>query len=243
MGTGEGMDELLQPQIVSMEVDDENSCESGYRLQIGNQIKYLVNPGTYDRDTLSFPLADLPSLQYDANWTHPTTIDYFDLEKTEQLTAAAYEAVPSPALASILGTSHIIAKIARFEWEIPRLEQETRIYRLLSGSGLTPRFLGHIREGDRVIGFVLEKVAGRAAGVEDLEACRGVLGRLHGMGVVHGDVNRFNFLVGEGGAVRIIDFERAEEGAGEERRRGEIEGLGGELGGGEGRGGGVYVLW
>lgn len=50
-----------------------------------------------------------------------------------------------------------------------------------------------------MIGFVLEKLAGRAAGVEDLGACQEVLGRLHGMGVVHGDVNRFNFLVGEGG--------------------------------------------
>ncbi|KFY91528.1 hypothetical protein V500_04626 [Pseudogymnoascus sp. VKM F-4518 (FW-2643)] len=181
MGTSEDMNELLHPKIISMEVDDEDSCESEYRLQIGTQVKYLiVDPGTYDRDTLSFPLASLPPLQYDATWTvahisrspsgtlrtslstpklagvkslwHPTTIDYFDLEKTTQLTAAAYEAVPSPALASTLGTSPIIAKIARFEWEIPRLEQETHIYHLLSNSGLTPRFLGHIREGDRVIG-------------------------------------------------------------------------------------------
>ncbi|KFZ04395.1 hypothetical protein V502_10182 [Pseudogymnoascus sp. VKM F-4520 (FW-2644)] len=184
MGTSEGMNELLHPKIISMEVDDEDSCESEYRLQIGTQVKYLiVDPGTYDRDTLSFPLAELPPLQYDADWTvahisrsphgtlltslstrklasvkslwHPTRIDYFDLEKTAQLTAAAYEAVPSPALASTLGISPstpVIAKIARFEWEIPRLEQETHIYHLLSGSGLTPRFLGHIREGDRVIG-------------------------------------------------------------------------------------------
>lgn len=271
MGTSEGMNEQLQPKIISMEVDDEDSYESEYRLQIGTQVKYLVvNPGTYDRDTLSFPLAELPPLQYDADWTvahisrsphgalctslstrklasikslwHPTTIDYFDLEKTTQLTAAAYEAMPSPALASTLGTSPIIAKIARFEWEIPRLEHETRIYHLLSGSGLTPRFLGHIREGDRVIGFVLEKVPGRAAGVEDLAACREVLGRLHGRGVVHGDVNRYNFLVGEGG-VRIIDFERAEVGGGGGGEEGGDGGVGGGVGGWGGEGGGFYVLW
>ncbi|KAL5349769.1 hypothetical protein ACLOAV_004801 [Pseudogymnoascus australis] len=216
-----------------MEVDDEDSCESEYRLQIGNEVKYLViNPSTYDRDTLSFPLADLPPLQYSATWTvanisrsptgtlrttlstrklagvkslwHPTTIDYFGLEKTEQLTGAAYEALPTPALSPTLDIAPhapVIAKIARFEWEIPRLEQETRIYRLLASadSELAPRFLGHIREGERVIGFVLEKVVGRAAGTEDLAACGEVLGRLHGVGVVHGDVNRFDFLVGEGG--------------------------------------------
>lgn len=70
-----------------------------------------------------------------------------------------------------------------------------------------------------MIGFVLEKVAGRAAGIGDLVACREVLGRLHGRGVVHGDVNRFNFVVGEGGEVRIIDFERAEVGGEEEEAR------------------------
>lgn len=215
-----------------MEVDDDDSWESEYRLQIGTQVKYLViDPGIYDRDTLSFPLASLPPLQFDANWTvahisrspsgtllttlstrklagikalwHPTTISCLDLEKTDQLTAAAYEAVPSPTLTSVLTASSpgapVIAKIARFEWEIPRLEQETRIYQLFEGSGLAPRFLAHVREEDRVIGFVLEKVAGRAAGVEDLKACEEVLGKLHARGVVHGDVNRFNFLVGEEG--------------------------------------------
>lgn len=79
-----------------------------------------------------------------------------------------------------------------------------------------------------MIGFVLEKVAGRAAGVGDLKACEEVLGKLHARGVVHGDVNRYNFLVGEGG-VTIIDFEKAEEGASEEARRGELGGGGGGL--------------
>ncbi|OBT51112.1 hypothetical protein VE04_08740, partial [Pseudogymnoascus sp. 24MN13] len=121
MSSGEGTNELLQPKIISMEVDHEDSYESEYRLQIGTQVKYLtINRGTYDRDTLSFPLTSLAPLQYDTTWTvahisrsasgtlrtslstrklagvkslwHPATIDYFDLEKTEQLTAAAYEA-------------------------------------------------------------------------------------------------------------------------------------------------------
>lgn len=46
----------MQPVILSMEVDDDDSCGSEYRLRIGNQVKYLiVSPGTFDRDTLSFP--------------------------------------------------------------------------------------------------------------------------------------------------------------------------------------------
>ncbi|KFX87812.1 hypothetical protein V490_08012 [Pseudogymnoascus sp. VKM F-3557] len=161
MDTTKDKNSLLQPKIISMEVDDEDSYESEYRLQIGTQIKYLViNPGTYDRDTLSFPLSSLPPLQYDVAWTvanisrSPTgslltslsTLSCLDLERTEQLTAAAYEAVPSSALAATLTASPVIFKIARFESEIPRLEQETRAYKLLEGSGLAPRFLGHMEE-------------------------------------------------------------------------------------------------
>ncbi|OBT65402.1 hypothetical protein VE03_06037 [Pseudogymnoascus sp. 23342-1-I1] len=180
-----------------MEVDDEDASPSEYRLQIGTQVKYLVvKPGTYDRDTLSFPFADLPPLQYDANWTVAhisrsaagtllTSLSTRKLAGVKSLTGAAYEAVPSLALAPILGITPgapVIAKIACFPWETPRLEQETRIYRLLADSGLAPRFLGHVREGQRVIGFVLEKVAGRAAEVEDLGACEEVLGSLRALG-------------------------------------------------------------
>ncbi|KFY24379.1 hypothetical protein V493_05279 [Pseudogymnoascus sp. VKM F-4281 (FW-2241)] len=200
MSNSDVPNELPQPKIISMTVDGDYFCESEYRLQIGKQMKYLViNPGTYDRDTLSFPLADLPPLQYD-KWTvahiprpqsqsgylhtsysprklssvegtwHPTTIDYFNPERIEQLTALAYEATPSPALASTLGTSPpIIAKIIRFVWGTPPLEQETEIYRLLEGYGLASRFLGHIREGGGVIGFLVKDITGRVAGVEDLQ--------------------------------------------------------------------------
>ncbi|KAI0521916.1 hypothetical protein F5B22DRAFT_594693 [Xylaria bambusicola] len=60
----------MQPIILSMAVDDEDAFESEYRLRIGNSVKYLVvSPGTFDRDTLSFPLQSLPPLPYDENWT------------------------------------------------------------------------------------------------------------------------------------------------------------------------------
>jgi predicted Ser/Thr protein kinase len=72
---------------------------------------------------------------------------FVSVTAAEVFTAAAYEAIPSPALAATLIASPVIVKIARFEWEIPRLEQETRAYQLLEGSGLAPRFLGHVSEG------------------------------------------------------------------------------------------------
>lgn len=106
-----------------MEVDDDDSFESEYRLRIGNQVKYLaISPGTFDRDTLSFSLQSIPALPYNEKWTvasisrdktsgdletsifnrtlpgvkcqwHHTTVDCLELEKTKQLTAMAFEAV------------------------------------------------------------------------------------------------------------------------------------------------------
>jgi hypothetical protein len=54
-----------------MEIDDENENESAYRIKIGNKVKFLkVTAATFDRATLSFPPAHLPSLPYeDDNWT------------------------------------------------------------------------------------------------------------------------------------------------------------------------------
>jgi len=52
-----------------------------------------------------------------------------------------------------------------------------------------------------------------------LEACGEALGRVHRLGMVHGDVNRYNLIVGEG-RVTIVDFEnRRLESDGEVMRR------------------------
>ncbi|OTA95093.1 hypothetical protein M434DRAFT_57462, partial [Hypoxylon sp. CO27-5] len=242
--------------------------ESEYRLQIGNQVRYLViSPGTFDRDTLSFPIQSLPRLPYDEEWTvahisrdktsgdlktsilnralagvkcqwHHTRVDCLGLEKTEQLTATAFEAVSHSTLTTTIPSqTTVIAKLARFEWEIPRIERETRAYQLLEGSGLAPRFLAHIHENGRIMGFLLEKIEGRPASIQDLSACETALRKLHELGVVHGDVNRHNFLVTEEG-VKLLDFERLQENASPRSMSEELENLRAELVDESGRGGG-----
>jgi predicted Ser/Thr protein kinase len=258
---------LTQPVILSMEVDDEDSFESEYRLQIGNQVKYLViSPGTFDRDTLSFPIPSLPRLPDEEEWTvahvsrdetsgdlktsisnrtlagvrcrwHHTQVDCLELEKIKQLTAMAFEDVSHSVLPVTPSSATIIAKIARFEWEIPRIEQETRAYQLLEGSGLAPRFLGHIHENGRIMGFLLEKIEGRSASFQDLSICETALGKFHELGLVHGDVNRYNFLITEEG-VKLLDFECLLENASPESMRKELESLRVELVDESGRGGG-----
>lgn len=256
-----------------MDVDDDNEDESEYRVRFGNRVKYLrVAAATFDRDTLSFPLAHLPSLPYeDDNWTvahitrdvksgelktsflkhqiagvknvwHSIKVDVLNLKRIEQLSATTFEATVYDSTTQETNSlpAKIVAKIARFEWEIPRIERETRAYQLLGQleAGLAPRFLGHIHEGGRVMGFMLEKLEDRIdASIGDLKECEQVVRRFHSFGFLHGDVNRYNFLVGEG-KVTLIDFECFEESSTEETRSEEIQSLRVEFVGQSGRGAG-----
>lgn len=225
-----------------MDVDDDDSVESEYRLRIGKQVKYLtIAPGTFDRDTLSFPSSSLPPLPKDTEWTmacisrgqesrdlrailsnralagvkcswHQTRNDCLELQRTAQLTSTAYEAtLHSDLLAGRPSTPvTVVVKAARFEWEVARIGRETRAYQLLGGTGVASRFLAHVHENGRIMGFLLEKVEGRSASIQDLKVCEGALGRLHELGLVHGDVKWCNFLVQEKGA-QLIDFECTRE--------------------------------
>ena len=259
---------LTQPVILSMEVDDDDTFESEYRLQFGDKVKYLIiSPQTFERDTLSFPLQSLPYLPYNEEWTvahisrdkasgdlktllsnrklagvscqwHPTQINCLELKKTKQLTAKTFEAVLNSSLSTTLRLpTTVIAKIARFEWEIPQIEKETRAYRLLNGTGLTPLFLGHIHENGRVMGFLVEKIEGRPASFNEAGFCKTALGKLHKLGHRHGDVNRYNFLVTNKGA-RLIDFECLVENASPASIREEMETVSRELVSVSGCGGG-----
>ncbi|KAI1111608.1 alpha-galactosidase A [Nemania sp. NC0429] len=227
----------------------------------------VISPGTFDRGTLSFPVPSLPRLPYNEEWTvanisrdktsgdlktsilnrtlagvkcqwHHTRVDCLELERTKQLTATAFEALSHSILpATLPSPAIVIAKIARFEWELPRIEQETRAYQLLEGSGLAPRFLAHVHENGRIIGFLLQKMEGRPASIEDLSVCETALKNLHELGFVHGDVNRYNFLVTEEGA-KLLDFECLQENASPESMSKELENLRAELVDESGRGGG-----
>lgn len=82
------------------------------------------------------------------------------------------------------------------------------MYGKLENTGLAPRFIGHVHEHGRVIGFILEKLEGREANIKDLSSCQSALQRLHDIGILHGDANRYNFIIQDGTA-RLIDFEKS----------------------------------
>jgi hypothetical protein len=48
----------------------------------------------------------------------------------------------------------IIAKFARFHWEIEYYVAETHVYSWIDGCNIGPEFLGYLTEDGQVIGFV-----------------------------------------------------------------------------------------
>jgi hypothetical protein len=112
----------------------------------------------------------------------------------------------------VLDDKTMILKIARFQYEIPALQQEVLIYALLASRGFAfaPKVLGYAYEElrDRTIGFLMEDISGRTPGAEDLKFCEGTIRLLHKSGILHGDVNRYNFLMADCGAI-VFDFEVA----------------------------------
>ena len=89
------------------------------------------------------------------------------------------------------------------------IEQETLIYKIIDGCNIAPGFLGHLTEGDRVVGILLEYIDdARQATVNDIEGCSRVLTQLHELKICHNDINLYNFLVRRSsGHVLLCDFE------------------------------------
>lgn len=190
----------------------------------------------------------LPAIQ--TTW-HPKRIDVLSLKQTKRYRSNVHEVLFEGYPA--------IAKIACFDWEIPRIENETLAYSIINqhqhqhpdskpSTTIAPDFLDHLTEGEngRVIGFLLEKVDGEFASTDDLPECEEALRRLHGMGLIHGDVNLYNFIVdrsshnnssnNDGHVVRMVEFDHAED-FDETKARLELESLASQLAEETGRGG------
>ncbi|XMA20651.1 hypothetical protein WAI453_013442 [Rhynchosporium graminicola] len=143
---------------------------------------------------------------------HPRTFDVLGLKETGRFGARV-------RIVEWEGRE-VVAKIARFDFEIPRVENETRVYEKIDRdrikypdlAAISPAFLGHLTEDGRVMGMLIEKLEGRRARIEDISACEAIVKRLHTLGIVHGDLNRHNLVVDEqSGIVRLIDFENAKD--------------------------------
>lgn len=255
-----------KPKVELLQADVDENDQSFFRLLIDDQaIKYItIEPGLYTTEDMcfgpslvsllpEFPPGDwndglvardtsndqpyfaratrtqFPSVRH--LW-HGTYINCFAIVVGEKLRTGIYE-VTCPQFDTI-----VVAKFARFEWEIQYLENETIAYEWIEGHEIGPRFLGHLTEDGRVIGFLMERITNaRHAGPNDLAACQQTLRRLHHLGIQHGDTNRFNFLI-RGQKAVLIDFDTARKCDDQETLHKELETLQGYLEDTSRRGGG-----
>ncbi|OBT56982.1 hypothetical protein VE04_02555 [Pseudogymnoascus sp. 24MN13] len=207
MNTAKAMD-LTKVEILNQDTDSDGKTPSYYRMLADKtSFKYItIDPGIYEKTLGSPPIfaettqETLPSIT--PLW-HPKSYSYLSLDIGKRLRANVYIA-SSPEF-----KKPVIAKFAQ-------------------GHGIGPEFLGYLTEEGRVIGFLIEHVEGRHATISDLPACEGIVKRLHGLGVVHGDLNKHNFLISEKGAV-LIDFETAKKSGDSEGMEREVRGLEGQL--------------
>lgn len=185
-----------------------------------NKGRISRSPKTGDAYFSAFSKAHLPGIT--KTW-HSTRIDYLDLREGRKIRPNVYE-VNCPGF-----NSTIIAKFARFEWEVPQLEAETVAYSWIEGHQVGPAFLGHLTEEGRVIGFLLGRVTDyRYATPEDFPLCHSALSKLHNFGIKHGDVNKHNFLIHDGRAT-LIDFDNASRLASVDELEVELRELQGQL--------------
>jgi hypothetical protein len=171
-------------------------------------------------------------LQGVKNIWHPTTVDHLQLTIGNDLRSPVCE-VTCPQFPN----TTIVYKFARFEWEIGWIDSETAAYQSLEGHNIGPKFLGHVSEEGRVIGFLIDKVQdARHATISDHAACVEALTKLHRLGFLHGDTNKHNFLVNSTGAT-LIDFEGLSKSDNAEEFETEIAGLTDQLNDTSGKGG------
>lgn len=130
----------------------------------------------------------------------------------------------------------VVAKFAIFEWEVGYYEAEIEAYSWIEGHGIGPKFLGHLTEEGRVIGFVLQNLHERHACIDDIVSCTRIVERLHALGILHGDLNRHNFLVTDN-RTALIDFEACTKSKDEGEKARELQGLKQELLDDSGKGG------
>ena len=83
---------------------------------------------------------------------------------------------------------------------------------------------------------MIEKIDGKNGEIDDLEACESIVKRLHSLGIVHGDLNKYNFIIGPT-RTTLIDFENATKNGSKEEMQKEFTRLTEQLTEETGRGG------
>ncbi|KAJ4148411.1 hypothetical protein LMH87_002882 [Akanthomyces muscarius] len=220
------------PEIISMEFSTGGRDNCYYRILAGRHVKYItVEPGVLDAESLMDMASNfaniLPPLPYfENNWNqahiHRAT-PKDELKATlSQGKLASVDTVWHPTMIDFMAlrkTERLTLLAEETVWQREPHAPQTIIAKMATSSGRS----------------LLDQ---RPTGPDDVAVCRAELGRMHSHGILHGDVNRYNFLIGGDGAATLIDFEKPQLGADKAALEKEMAGLEWELRDESGRGGG-----
>lgn len=140
----------------------------------------------------------------DDNGWHPRKVDVSEFLEVEPIQPGRLELVQHPDF----GNTPVLVKVAD--------AHEAMIYRLLYDLAITPLFLGHVTQNDKMVGFITEFVQGQETTPTPSsrrEACLAALRRMHTRGVAHQDAHGENCLLRKDGSAALIDFELSTESA------------------------------
>lgn len=180
-----------------------------------NEGHIAADPDTHNPYFSRYDKVELPAV---VNLWHSEQIDWHDFERDERkgrLRSNIYIATLKRDIGSMKLGDEVVIKFAKFPWEMRYFEEETQAYERVACHGFGPKFLGHLMEEGRCVGLVIEFIKNaRHAGPEDVDVCQDEMRKLHGLGLLHGDVNRHNFLVREVEGrkmVTVVDLETVVE--------------------------------
>ncbi|OBT70198.1 hypothetical protein VE03_00056 [Pseudogymnoascus sp. 23342-1-I1] len=227
---------MASPRIISMDFSTNGRDDCYFRILSGTNVKYIIiQAGALNEDSLmDMPLNFqniIPSVPYDKDDWNSAYIS----RNTASNDMLAEECVWKQGTAGdeIRDQQTMIANMARFSWEI-------------HPSGVNAAFVAltsldlHLPTPTAPTDHT--NIEGRPANLGNLEICKATLQRLHDKRILHGDCNRYNFIVGADDKVTLIDFDNAKVDADTEMMEREMASLEEQLREETGRGGGFIEV-
>ncbi|KAI1433796.1 hypothetical protein GGR50DRAFT_666466 [Xylaria sp. CBS 124048] len=185
-------------------------------LPTGNWSAAYVGVASNDEQTELTNKIWLPLSGVENTW-HKASYEYLDLSflsmegNRTHVMLVSHPSLNTPKHLAVL-------KYALFPEDIPSIERETAIYSHLKKCRSAPKFLGHVTEHGRVIGFLIEHIeSARPANSESIfsdlarEKCKAAMVDLHRFGIRHNDAHAGNCLLRKDGTAVWVDFDLAEQ--------------------------------
>lgn len=136
----------------------------------------------------SYSESSLPGIK---DLWHSTCIDQLHLTDIKRLEHNVY-VVSHPSIVRQIA----VAVFNHFPSEIHTMQNEAAIYKAIEGHEIGYKFLGHLMEEGRAIGYLMEYIEGhRLPGPQDLGACLRIVKRLHNLGYKHGRISKEIFHI------------------------------------------------